>query len=183
MSQEIVIGAPIITAARFLAEGAHSEQKYGAQPYVAHLQEVVKRMDKILTLPSMAFYSYTVALAGAWLHDSLEDTRITHAEIANVCGLRVATLVHSVTDAPGANRHERKVATYPKIRDGGPLPVALKLADRISNVLKGLRTRDEAMQRMYAKEHKDFAGALYRYSDGLDSVWVELDGYIKQGRK
>lgn len=173
----------IINAARDLALKFHGDQMYGDQPVRAHLADVAQRMVQILRLPSMQFYSRTVAESAGWLHDSLEDTGLTYAAIIAACGEPTANLVYCVTDAPGINRHARKAATYPKTRAGGPLAIGLKLADRIGNVIKGLKTEDVAMQRMYTKEHQDFSAALYNTADGLDTVWAELDGLIKQGRK
>lgn len=163
-----------------LAITAHKDQKYGNRPYADHLAQVADKMiDILICTPSMRYYDRAIGHAAAWLHDSLEDTALRMVDIENECSIRVALLVHAVTDAPGNNRHDRKVATYPKIRENGPMAIALKLADRIANVTEGLRTQNEGLLRMYKKEHKDFGAALYNSSHGLDSIWSELDDLLK----
>ena len=39
-----------------------------------------------------------IAVAAAWLHDVVEDTPSTHADIEREFGPRVAELVHAMTD-------------------------------------------------------------------------------------
>ncbi len=168
-----------IVRAKELAIDYHAGQTYGRHPYTHHLEEVAQKMWEILQLDSMCFYSVDVALAGAWLHDALEDTKLTQSLLHYTCGPAVLKLVLSVTDCPGPNRQARKYNSYPRIRAGGPLSVALKLADRISNVKAGIVERNAGLHRMYQKEQPTFAGALYRFEDGLDSVWGELDGFLK----
>lgn len=56
------------------------------------------------------------------------------------------------------NRKTRNAATYPKIRDGGPRAVCLKLADRIANVRNG-----GGSVQMYKREHEDFRRGIYLF--------------------
>jgi (p)ppGpp synthase/HD superfamily hydrolase len=99
--------------------------------------------------------------AAAWLHDVVEDTRdktneVKSRDIREVFGEGVAKLVEAVTSERGENRKVRNALTYPKIRAGGVLAVALKLADRIANVENGGGAVD-----MYKKEHTDFRFNVY----------------------
>jgi (p)ppGpp synthase/HD superfamily hydrolase len=126
----------------------------------------------------MSFYSRSVLLSAAWLHDAVEDTAVTVQQIATEIDPRVALLVSYVTDSPGHNRAARKAATYPKIRTAGPPAVALKLADRLANVASAAAT-NLPLFRMYQKERDDFGNALYRHDDGLDPVWDELESLLK----
>lgn len=165
--------------AESLARAAHRDQKYGLLPYHAHLSDVVAQMRVILALPSMSFFDHELAIAGAWLHDVLEDTKVTQEELCAAVGPRLTKLVQAVTDEPGANRRERKAKIYPKIRAAGPLAVALKLADRIANVSNCVLGSDDdgwshGLLRMYRSEQVTFFDALYRVEDGLDSGWHRL---------
>jgi len=169
----------LAVVARGLAAAAHKGQKYGTLPYTRHCSDVVGLMDDILSYETMEFYSKEIGLAAGWLHDTVEDTWLTLDAIEHALGRPVARLVGAVTDAPGANRYERKKNTYPKIRATGPMAVALKLADRIANIEYGISTKDVALTRMYRKEQDSFAGALYRPDDGLDRAWARLDALLK----
>lgn len=172
----------MLETARSLAQEAHKGQKYGEVPYIDHCGEVALLMGEILSWESMEFYSREIGVAAGWLHDTVEDTWLTVEAIERALGRPVARLVGAVTDAPGANRYERKKNTYPKIRATGPMAVALKLADRIANVRFGLLTGDAGLTRMYRKEQPGFAGALYRPEDGLDRAWEKLDALLKEKR-
>lgn len=87
----------------------------------------------------------------------------------------------ALTDEPGANRKERKAATYPKIK-GTPGALQLKLADRIANVENGLASRvkdpsnslNKRMFLMYKKEQPEFESAL-RVLGQYDEMWNRLN--------
>jgi len=89
----------------------------------------------------------------------------------------VANLVRAVTDEPGNNRKQRKIATYPKIRAYGIEAVALKLADRIANVEHCIEVGNTSLLQMYYKEHLDFSKAL-REAGELTDLWSKLDALL-----
>jgi (p)ppGpp synthase/HD superfamily hydrolase len=125
----------------------------------------------------MSFFDHELAIAGAWLHDVLEDTEVKEEELCAAVGTRVTKLVVSVTDEPGANRRERKAKTYPKTRAAGPLAVALKLADRIANVSRCVidsKAEPSPLLKMYREEYVDFWNALHSTEDGLNDFWTRL---------
>jgi guanosine-3',5'-bis(diphosphate) 3'-pyrophosphohydrolase len=68
--------ARVHEAAEFAAR-AHRGQMYGAQPYARHLSDVTVilrfRMDRPVN---------TTLLSAGWLHDVLEDTDTTRADLA-----------------------------------------------------------------------------------------------------
>src|SRR5205085_1975683 len=74
-----------------------------------------------------------VALAGK-LHDTVEDTGTTLAELGAQFGDRVAALVDEVTDdmsLPKAQRRQRQIEDAPHKSAGAKL---IKIADKISNI-------------------------------------------------
>jgi (p)ppGpp synthase/HD superfamily hydrolase len=148
---------------------AHAGQRYGEFPYVSHLADV----SEILELFG---YHDSALRAAAWLHDVLEDTRITRNEILGLFGSDVEALVYAVTDEPGANRKERKLKTYPKIRAYGADAVRLKLADRIANVAACLVNGDSRIK-MYRREFAEFSTALHA-SGECDAMWDKLRGMM-----
>lgn len=162
--------------ARAVAIAAHGGQMYGDQPYAYHLQAVVDvltrfgaRLEDAATAP---------LLVAAWLHDSLEDTALTFAEIEARFGAEVAELVWRVTDEPGATREERKPATYLKTRESA-MAVVLKLADRIANVEASLAT-DRKLVEMYRREHAEFRTMLHPAAGGeiASRMWTCLDALL-----
>lgn len=159
--------------ARAIAIKAHGEQLYGEKPYEHHLQMVGEILRRF------GFHSenddHFPLLISAWLHDSLEDTDLTKAEIEAVFGNEVADLVWRVTDEDGANRKERKAKTYLKLRESEQA-IILKLADRIANVESSLQN-NPGLLRMYAKEQFHFSESLKPFSQSEKSfkMWEHLE--------
>lgn len=162
----------IIAKAEALAHQWHSNATYG----VASLFYTEEHLRKVADLLSEKGFQEEVVAAG-WLHDILEDTACSESEIEEACGSLVLALVKAVTDEPGANRKERKSATYPKIRAAGRLAVAVKLADRICNLRAS--TYGDRWYRMYRKEQPAFQKALYSATDDIDSLWVVLHSILE----
>jgi (p)ppGpp synthase/HD superfamily hydrolase len=158
---------PTIERARQFAIAAHGEQKYGEHPYSFHLDAVAKIAE---------LYGEEAAVV-AYLHDTVEDTSATLAEIEIRFGARVAACIALLTDEPGANRKERKAKTYAKLAlVTGPSELALvvKVADRLANVRACIADQKPKLWEIYRGEHATFKQAAYR--PGLcDPLWVELD--------
>jgi transcriptional regulator with XRE-family HTH domain len=126
--------------ARAFAVAAHGEQRYGDHPYAVHLDAVAQ----------LAQPFGEEAVAVAYLHDTVEDTDATLEDVGRRFGPRVAACVALLTDAPGANRGERKTKTYAKLAQvQGPSELALVVnaADRLVS-LKGLASKSGVSRSM-----------------------------------
>lgn len=147
----------------------HKEQKYGDRPYSAHLEEV----DAVIRKFSADFteQEFAVLVECSWLHDIIEDTGTTAAQLESMFGSVVADTVYKVSDEPGKNRKERKAKTYPKIASSD-LAIALKLADRIANV-ENCRKNNSSLFGMYVREHEEFREQLF--NGRFASMWLHLD--------
>lgn len=78
-----------------------------------------------------------VEIAAAWLHDVVEDTSVTLAEVAANFGTEVAAIVDGLTDPPKFSALytlERKAAQARRVSDESDSVKRVKLADQISNV-------------------------------------------------
>lgn len=184
------------TSARDFAIRAHGKQKYGDRPYVEHLDQVWQVLiDYGFTQPEHQ--------VGAYLHDVLEDcpdregfypwsVRIRHA-----FGWYASCVAQFCKDESGANRKERKAATYVRVRaelehvPPAPwLPVAavVKVADRLANVRNCVDTDNRTTLQMYFKESVAFREAMY--VEGMcddmwaehDAAWAEYSKLVKQAR-
>jgi guanosine-3',5'-bis(diphosphate) 3'-pyrophosphohydrolase len=121
----------LVSEAAELAARRHAGQQRNGranEPYVNHLAEVA-------SLLSAATEGTDAELVAAgWLHDTLEDTKTTHEELAEYFGLRVAGLVQECTDdmnLPKSERRRLQIVDCPHKSDGAKL---IKIADKISNV-------------------------------------------------
>jgi (p)ppGpp synthase/HD superfamily hydrolase len=166
-----------VDQARALALEAHGEQRYGDQPYRVHLEAVVGVLERFGVDASTA--EGEALLCAAWLHDTLEDTKLEAAKIAAISSLTLE-LVRCVTDEPGESRAEKKARTYPKIR-AQPLAVLLKLADRIANVEACLEPINTRKLEMYRAEHAGFRQALEDAADQRAApFWAHLNQLLER---
>jgi guanosine-3',5'-bis(diphosphate) 3'-pyrophosphohydrolase len=148
----------LLDSARALAIASHGDQRYADEPYVRHLEAVVRALVSNGADPSIP--AHLDVLCAAWLHDTLEDTDLEPTQIEVVFGRNVLEIVRAVTDQPGANRHERHLATYPRIAELEPA-VCVKLADRIANLEHSMLLAG-AMLRKYLNEDAYFVATLER---------------------
>jgi hypothetical protein len=159
--------------ARSFAIEAHADQKYGDRPYSYHLDAVA----------ALAAPYGEEAVVVAYLHDTVEDTKATIAEIDGRFGPRIAACVGLLTDEPGANRKERKAKTYARlagVRGPNELALLVKAADRLANVRACMESRKRSLWQLYRSEHETFKASAYR--TGLcEPLWIELDQLLGSG--
>lgn len=156
-----------VAEARAFALAAHGSQLYGSRPYGVHLDAVAE-----LAAP----FGEHAQVVG-YLHDVVEDTQVSLEALGERFGPFVAQCVGLLTDAPGANRKERKAKTYARLAEAaGPVELALvvKTADRLANVKACVADGRQALWETYRAEHPAFRAAAYRA--GLcDALWKQLD--------
>jgi len=134
----------IVYQAELVARAAHRDQKYGEQPYSAHLEDVVRRVKQITDDPEV--------IAATWLHDTVEDSpQVTIEDIRKLFGTRVADLVWAVT-AHGSDRAEKMANVIEKIANT-PGADFVKSADRLSNASASKAEKKMALYTMYRDEH------------------------------
>lgn len=174
LSQNSVMEPSKLSAARTYALSMHGAQMYGPHPYSYHLDAVAA---------TLAPYGLTAQVIG-YLHDVVEDTGATIAEVSSRFGDEVAACVALLTDEPGANRKERKSKTYAKLaKVAGPEELALivKVADRLSNVRACVADANRDLWNLYRSEHAVFKASAFRA--GLcDELWFELDGLLSDDK-
>lgn len=165
--------------ARELAIKAHGDQRYGARPYVVHLDAVVSLLDE---------HGHADCVVAGYLHDTLEDTALGYADIEERFGSQVANIVQFCSDAEGANRAARKAATYARMKQdiaAGPewigRAITTKVADRLANVSAALADNPRLLA-VYQSEHATFREALYREGD-CDSMWSALSETLEKGNR
>jgi guanosine-3',5'-bis(diphosphate) 3'-pyrophosphohydrolase len=171
----------ILESARALAVASHGVQLYADEPYERHLEEVVRVLVSNGADPSIP--AHLDVLCAAWLHDTLEDTDLDPAIIEAGFGAKVLEIVRAVTDQPGANRHERHRATYPRIAELEPA-VCVKLADRIANIERSSRLAGR-MLRKYLAEHAYFVQTVERAPQWTltRTLWVTYRAAVVKGER
>jgi (p)ppGpp synthase/HD superfamily hydrolase len=135
-----------LARAASFATAHHGDQrrKTGA-PYLEHLLEALQ------ILVEGAGVTRRDVLVAAVLHDVVEDTPCTPADLRATFGPRVAELVGWVTipdPGPGEDAAAVKERCLRRLRDAPPDAILVKLADRASNV-QTLRNLSLSRQREY----------------------------------
>jgi len=147
-----------IEQAYALAREAHADQvRRSGEPYIVHPIGVAM----ILARLGMD----DVTLAGALLHDSVEDTRVTLEEVAAAFGPEVAQIVDGVTKLDRLqfdSKEAQQAATLRKMLVAMAQDIRvllIKLADRLHN-LQTIASLPEAKQRRIAQESLDVYAPL-----------------------
>lgn len=113
---------------RFASEKhRYQHRKDGMTPYINHPIQVAH-------LLSSHGETDPVLLAGALLHDTIEDTNATAEELKNKFGQEVLDLVLEVTDDKNLPKEERKQQQIEHAKDSSHRAKLLKLADKICNI-------------------------------------------------
>ncbi|MFI7609937.1 HD domain-containing protein [Nonomuraea terrae] len=128
-------------AVGFAAREHGAQQRPTGRPYVEHLLEALE------VAVAGAGLSERDVLVATVLHDVLEDTSCTEAELTREFGLRVAEAVRWVTRPPGAAKADHLAALVRAPRQA----VLVKLADRASNVQELQRMPWRFQRRYYAE--------------------------------
>jgi (p)ppGpp synthase/HD superfamily hydrolase len=135
----------------------HGEQKrkYTNVPHITHPLRVAS-LVKSTGAPGHV-------VAAAVLHDVLEDTPTTHAELVHHFGPDVADLVQELTDVyvagSGGNRAQRKAKEAERLGKASPHAQTIKLADLIDNA-RDIEQNDPKFAKVYRVEKDQLAKVL-----------------------
>ena len=118
-----------LQAAAFAARKHRLQKRKDAEasPYINHPLEVAA------ILAGDGGVTDVLTLVAAVLHDTLEDTETTPAELATVFGPAIRDLVQEITDDKSLVKAERKMrqaAGAPRLSDRAKL---IRIADKIAN--------------------------------------------------
>lgn len=119
----------MIRSAETFARSAHAGQfRKGAArlPYDTHLAEVADFVTRHGGDPA--------AVAAAWLHDTVEDTEVSFADLEAKFGAEVTGLVRELTDDKALAKAERKRMQVVHAPGKSPKAALVKLGDKTSNV-------------------------------------------------
>ncbi len=135
------------------AKACHGDQlRPTGDPYERHLLEAVE------VLAEGAGVLDRDVLVAALLHDVVEDTACTLAEVRERFGPAVAELVDWVTktDPPDGDREAARLAYLRRLAGAPRKAVLVKLADRLSNVQRLDRHPRPDKRRSYYRETVDW---------------------------
>ena len=162
----------IVDQARKFAERAHKAQtrKYTGEPYFVHLDEVANLCVR--------FGCNKRTIAGAYLHDAIEDQPVTYEELLEQFGSEIADIVRELTDEPsvkgGPTRKQRKATDLIRLAKASADAQSVKCADVISNVTSIVR-HDRSFAPTFLSECRATLTVLTRANSKLLTLaWERL---------
>ena len=177
----------ILDQIRDFADRAHGQQlrKYTPERYIVHPVRVMKLCQRVTdSLP---------VLASALLHDVLEDTATSEAEILEFLipligpdeAEKTLKLVIELTDVyvthnyPRLNRRARKTKEAQRMSEVSPQAQTVKYADILDNSIE-IATRDTPFAPVYLKESRSLIKVMTR---GNPSLRAEALAVIEKALK
>ncbi|HVE57710.1 MAG TPA: HD domain-containing protein [Pyrinomonadaceae bacterium] len=171
--------ATLLQAASFAAKKHRYQKRKGddAEPYVNHPLEVANLLANVGKVEDFDI------LIAAILHDTVEDTETSPAELTELFGATVCGYVLEVTDDKSLPKEERKLKQIehaPHISEGAK---QVKLADKISNITDVTNNPPAG----WSKERKiEYINWGEKVVAGLRGVNADLEDHfdeiVRQGR-
>lgn len=162
-----------VEKARIFATAAHAavdqRRKYTGEPYIVHPAEVASIVKSVGGTPEM--------ICAAWLHDVVEDTKVTNEIITQEFGSIIGGLVGWLTDISKpeyGNREFRKRMDREYIFNAPAEAQTVKLADLISNT-KSIMQYDPNFAVIYLQEKRLLLEVLTK---GDATLMAEAKRYI-----
>jgi GTP diphosphokinase / guanosine-3',5'-bis(diphosphate) 3'-diphosphatase len=146
----------ILAASAFAAERHRGQLRKGAEasPYINHPIAVAN------VLAGEAGITDPIALTAALLHDTIEDTKTTTAELVAAFGPEVAGVVAEVTDDKSLDKAERKRLQIVHAASISQRAKLVKLADKICNLRDILRSPPVNWSLERRQEYFDWAAQV-----------------------
>jgi guanosine-3',5'-bis(diphosphate) 3'-pyrophosphohydrolase len=171
---------PLLKALHFAADKHRDQRRKDeeASPYINHPIEVAELLARVGGVTDL------IALQGAILHDTIEDTDTSPDELEREFGAEVRRVVEEVTDdttLPKAERKRLQVEHAAHISHPARL---VKLADKISNVRSVTLTPPSRWPLSRRQEYLDWTeqvvGGLRGTNAPLEALYDEL---LAEGRR
>lgn len=169
----------LIQHARTYATSMHKRinqrRKYTLAPYHVHLNAVANLVAAVSDDPQM--------IAAAWLHDTVEDTPATFADLEREFGEDVMLLVMELTDISrpsDGNRVTRKTIDRLHLAKASQRAKTVKLADVIDNT-RDISKHDHRFARVFLPEMHELLHVLREGDKGLYAMaCATVDSCAKQ---
>ncbi|MDD4823446.1 MAG: HD domain-containing protein [Bacteroidales bacterium] len=157
----------LLKAIKFAIEAHHdSHHKYDRAPYSVHLAIAAHYADVYSSLLPPDERDHV--LAAVWLHDTIEDCRVTYRDLEKIFGTSISDMVFAVTNNRGRTREERADESYYKGIRETPYATYIKLCDRLANVRYSLEYNQANMLATYRNELPHFLDQVISSNPTID---------------
>jgi guanosine-3',5'-bis(diphosphate) 3'-pyrophosphohydrolase len=164
---------PVFLALQFAAQKHRDQRRKDpeASPYINHPITLAN------ILWNEAGVEEPAVVCAALLHDTVEDTETTHAELVERFGAKIAAIVMEVTDDKSLPKAERKRLQVEHASGLSREAKLVKLADKISNVRDVASAPPTGWPLERRREYFDWAKEVV---DGLRGVDPRLEALFDQ---
>ena len=155
----------LMRALDFAARKHRDQRRKGvhAEPYINHLAEVARLVAEA------AGSQDSLAVLGALLHDTIEDTQTTMEELQIEFGSEAAALVAEVTDDKRLPKQERKQIQVQTASSKSRHARLIKIADKISNLGSIIDSPPETWDTKRKRDYFEWASSVVSGCRGVDS--------------
>ena len=172
----------LYSKARAFGSIAHKDTNctYDGFDYSVHLlmvAQVAKEYKHLLSSPKIM----ETAMCACWLHDVIEDCRVTYNDLLKKFDEEIADCVFALTQNKGRNRKERLNAGYYFDIFGNEAARFVKICDRIANATYSKETKSRMLD-VYRKEQDFFLLCLQRDNDPFIEMFAELNKILQEER-
>ena len=158
---DVATALPAVLKALHFAADKHRDQRrkgVEASPYVNHLIEVAELLAREGEVTDV------ITLQAAILHDTLEDTETTSAELDACVGAEVRRIVEEVTDDQQLSKVERKRLQIAQARHLSERAKLVRLGDKIANLRSLLHA---PLVQWSLKQKREYVAWSDRVGEGL----------------
>jgi (p)ppGpp synthase/HD superfamily hydrolase len=148
---------------------------YDGKPYSVHLSMVA--LNAVRFIDCIPTQNQNDVILACWLHETIENCRLTYNDIKQVAGETVANIVYAVTNEKGKNRKERANDVYYDGIRKTMWAKYVKLCDRLANVQYSYDNMSK-MYDVYQDENDAFIEALFPNESGMQH-YIELIKELK----
>lgn len=163
-----------ITTGFALCAHRRQKRKYTNEPYIKHPMAVSSIVGE--------FVPEIHVIQAALLHDVVEDTDVTEADLRELFPQRVVDLVMEVTDVSkpsDGNRATRKALDREHTAKSSPFGASIKLADLIDNT-RSIAEYDPDFAKVYLREKELVLSLLTHGNRGL---WMLAFETLQQAKE
>ncbi len=162
---------------RFAATAHHGQTFPGTElPYLLHVTQVAQ--EAAAATVETGGYDVDLVVACALLHDTIEDTDVTFADVKAAFGPRVAAGVDALTKRDDLPKAEAMADSLARIREQPREVWCVKLADRITNLQEPPHYWTPQKCTAYHAEAGTILTALGAASELLSTrLSARMDGY------
>lgn len=119
-----------------------------------------------------------LAYAACWLHDTIEDCRVTYNDVKQEFGIEISEAVYALTNEKGRNRKERANEKYYEGIRNTNVAAFVKICDRIANVKHSYESGN-SMLKKYFDENEWFMLQVDSEKKYL-TMWAYLQSFLNQ---